>query len=275
MSIPSKLSWPGFSCICPDGVLCSDSPRQLHAIPDFTGSSYLKFSSQSSSFAQSFTLDLWFLSRRNSGVLIHSKQSHPQNRGDFFSLSINERGFVEFSFDLGSGGDNNMTLATRDPMTLNRWHSVRISRVRKVASIQMDEGEIVSGETRGSLSELNLDSFFYVGGFPMVKETPFLKTGLDGSIQRLIVNGEVWDDLIDRAVEVAGVIEYTGHPCYPSNPCRNHGSCLSILNDFQCKCSKRYSGRNCQKNGDLLHDQENKAVSFDGKTFMTLSAKGG
>ena len=186
--------WPGLSCICPSGVLCSDTAVKTFSFSDFSEpSSYLKMSCKYS-FATSFVIELVFMPRKSSqGVLIYSR------KGDLLSLSMTQSGFLEFKFDLGSGGDNNLTLVTKNAVTVGEWHSIRISRIKKEGAIQLDDQEVVSGFTIGPLEQLNLDSHFFVGGHPDSLES------FDGLIQRLVVNGEVWDDLVDRAVEVAGV----------------------------------------------------------------------
>lgn len=69
---------------------------------------------------------------------------------------------------------------------------------------------------QGALSELNLDQPLYIGGLPdgiaaNNKEiAAFSEAGLNGAIQRIVVNGEVWDDLLRKATTVKNVPEYGG-----------------------------------------------------------------
>ena len=268
------IDYTGFVCLCPSGrsgIICSEVGRGNYPVANFSGSSFLRFNTLNN-VAQSFVIEVWFMTRAKTGLVLFNGQKHPQGRGDYFALVINTEGFLEFTFDLGSGGNNSLTLKSSSPVKLNIWHSVRITRVRKRGSIQVDDGMIVSGETQGSLSELNLDQPFFVGGHETVKEISFAKEGLDGAVQRIVVNGDVWDDLLNhRSLEAVGVKEYQGHPCRPENPCFNEGICLPRLNDYECKCSNRFTGKKCHK--PLSREEMHRAVAFDGNTFMSFSTR--
>jgi hypothetical protein len=54
--------------------------------------------------------------------------------------------------------------------------------------------------------------------------------GLNGAIQRIVVNGEVWDNLVQRAIKHRNVPEYGGPPCGYESPCQNNGLCLPQCN---------------------------------------------
>lgn len=258
----TKLSAGGFSCLCHSGSLCSENTRYSHSVADFSGHQFLQYSPLLN-LHESFVIEIWFLARSPNGVLVFHGQKHPQNRGDFFTLYLMDS-HLHFTFDLGLGGNNSLTL--NSSVTLNDWHQARITRIRKTGTLQLDNGPVLEASTTGSLSELNLDEPFFVGGHPDLKSTPIkdLPGGLDGAIQRIVVNGMVWDDLSERSTTA----KYTGPPCGPSNPCLNGGTCIAQLNGFVCKCPSRFAGRTC--NRLLTKEDLERAVSFDGSTLVSV-----
>jgi len=75
--------------------------------------------------------------------------------------------------------------------------------------------------------------------------------GLNGAIQRLIVNGQTWQNLAERAgsAHQRGISHYDGPPCPISpanNPCLNGGICQPMLAAYVCKCPVQYSGHHCE-----------------------------
>lgn len=87
----------------------------------------------------------------------------------------------------------------------------------------------MEAEARGQLSELNVDGPLFVGGvsdWKSVRREAGLASGLNGALQRLVVNGEVWDNLVQRALRLRDVQEFGGPPCQPESPCQNGATCL-------------------------------------------------
>ena len=78
-----------------------------------------------------------------------------------------------------------------------------------------------------------------------------ITTGLSGAIQRIIVNGDVIDDLVVRAKDSRGIKRYLGPPCYdfddPTPKCQNGGICRPYFRSYTCKCQVDYMGRYCEK----------------------------
>jgi hypothetical protein len=75
--------------------------------------------------------------------------------------------------------------------------------------------------------------------------------GLNGAVQRLIVNGHTWQNLAERAnaEHQRGISRYDGPPCPIStdaNPCLNGGVCQPMLAMYVCKCPLKYSGNHCE-----------------------------
>jgi hypothetical protein len=263
-----------FSCLCPpgrSGTLCSDVDRDASArifVPSFHSDSYIQYNTLSN-VAQSFVIEIWFMSRSSDGLILYNGQRRRSDgRGDFFALSIQDSR-PEFRFDLGSGGNNSLLVRSQHPIAMHRWHRIRMTRVRKLATLQLDDQSIEVREAGGSLTELNLDEPLFMGGHELVKEFSWVKQGMDGAVQRLVVNGEIWDDLFLKSIASKNVMEYNGPPCAPENPCANDGLCIPKLNDYVCKCSNRFTGKRCHK--PLSREDMDKAVAFEGNTFMSFT----
>ena len=76
-------------------------------------------------------------------------------------------------------------------------------------------------------------------------------TGLDGALQRLIVNGNAIEDLIDVAKNSRGTTKYVGPPCDVINKsqpkCMNGGICTPFFRSYVCKCTPDFIGPKCEK----------------------------
>lgn len=91
---------------------------------------------------------------------------------------------------------------------------------------------------------------------------------LQGAVQRVIINGEVFEKLMENGVEQQNVVVYRGPPCghmpatHPSSsrsssystngkesssPCQNGGVCQPLLSSFVCKCQTGFLGKRCEK----------------------------
>ena len=47
---------------------------------------------------------------------------------------------------------------------MNAWHSVRVDRLNRDGNMIIDSQGAISGQSQGTLNELNLNQPFYVGG---------------------------------------------------------------------------------------------------------------
>ncbi|XP_075738837.1 agrin isoform X4 [Rhipicephalus microplus] len=260
-----------FSCRCPagrSGRLCEGRA----AVPDFATDGYLELP-RLHNVGQAFSLELWFLTRAPQGLLLYNGGGS-SGRGDFLALRL-EAGRVQFRYDLGSGAANvsgSVLLASPNEVTLNQWHVVRVTRTRREGSLQLDDGPTVHGESSGPLSELNLEQPLFLGGLPpeavMSADAGPRSPGLDGALQRLVLNGDAWADLVARALASERVSEHRGPPCMgggPAGPCLNGGICLPQLAAHSCLCPARFGGALCE----LAFDEaQRRPVEFRGTSFL-------
>ncbi|XP_046437323.1 agrin-like isoform X5 [Daphnia pulex] len=285
-----------FTCKCPPGkkgFLCDQHDGMKHEIlvPEFnivhsptSASSYVSVA-RSFQVSQNLDLEVWFLSRSSDGMLAYSARDE-NGRGDFIWLAL-IGGRVQFRWDLGSGAG---IVTSSERVTLFNWHRVLVSRRGKEASIRLDDGATSEGRSLGPLSELNLDIPLFIGGLrhnlTLPRDVPKLEN-LQGAVQRVIVNGEVFEKLMESEMEQHNVAVYRGPPCghmpathpsssrifaYPtsgkdsSSPCQNGGVCQPLLASFVCKCQSGFLGKRCEKRTDTA--EITRPIKFDGKTFL-------
>lgn len=110
--------------------------------------------------SKAFHIELWFLARRPNGLLLYNGQNSNGN-GDFLSINL-VNGHVQLRYDLGSGVAN---LTSQDKIKSNVWHSVKVTRNGPYGTLQVNNGQVASGLSPGSLSELNLELPLYLGGY--------------------------------------------------------------------------------------------------------------
>ena len=116
--------------------------------------------------------------------------------------------------------------------------------------------------------------FFIRPGLTLPRDVPKL-ANLQGAVQRVIINGEVFDKLmeVDAVLEQQNVGIYRGPPCghmpathsssslgrtsyllagnantgREGSPCHNYGVCQPLLGSFVCKCLPGFLGKRCEK----------------------------
>lgn len=149
------------------------------SVPSFNATSFLRFSS----IGAPPSVALSFNSATAHGLLYHHGDQ-TINR-DFVSISVIEQR-VEFRFDLGSGP----AILMSEPVSLNDWHHVLATRDGRSGMLQVDGGAVVSGQSEGSLSILNVNSDIFVGGvadYDTVSPHAGTEVGLTGCIRDLEV----------------------------------------------------------------------------------------
>ncbi len=151
-------------------------------VPSFNGSSYLEYPVAFSDGSQT-SLQITFNPSSSHGLLLHFGD-HTQQR-DFLSLSlINSR--IQYRYDLGSG----VAILTSPVLSLNTWHTVYVSRDGTSGSLRIDNGEIITGKSPGTLQQLPVFGNIRLGG---VADTSVLSLhvgtdiGFQGCVQTLKV----------------------------------------------------------------------------------------
>ncbi|XP_042215091.1 agrin-like [Homarus americanus] len=260
---------------CPPGTTCQRVPAAttLHCVSelgaeeawpvaDLKGRGYLALP-RLQAVLEGVSLELWFLARAPHGMLLYQAEG-PAHRGDFISLNL-ASGYVQFRLDVGPGVVN---LTSTEVVQEGAWHRVKAWWEGGRASLQVDEHPPVTCPAPGPPHTLTLNTPLYLGGFRLwylVNRESGILVGLDGALQRLLVNGVVYSRLTEAATEQRGVSVYIGPPCHP-NPCANGGLCVPILANFSCRCPVMFVGRLCHKS--LTGVSLDQPIHFDGTTSV-------
>nr|XP_022336606.1 agrin-like isoform X7 [Crassostrea virginica] len=256
----------GFTCHCPEnmeGEFCENEKLEKIMVPQFNGSSLILMPLGDIG-SHSMSLRIWFKSAKPDGVLLLASQ-YPQGFGDYISLNLINRQ-LEFRFNVGTG---TVIIRSTKTIKLNKWHDVLIQKVDRSGTLQIDNNKdwLYTGSSQGILSELNLSgSNLFIGGVDTaVPSDSKIVANFTGVIQRLYINGRLFDNLISSAMSSVGVMEYDGPPCN-INPCLNWGVCVPRMDQADCKCPTKFIGARCEK----MADPKNRdlPVAFDGSTFL-------
>ncbi|KAK3849868.1 hypothetical protein Pcinc_043394, partial [Petrolisthes cinctipes] len=260
---------------CPPGTSCKSDPASttLHCVPesqaeeswpvaDLRGRGYLALA-QVESVLTEVRVEVWFLARSPHGMLLYGAQQ-PAHRGHFLSLNL-AAGYMQFRLRVGPGVVN---LTSSETVGLGSWHRVRAIWGSGRASLQLDDLPPITSIAPGHPHTLALHTPLYLGGFKLwylVNRESGILVGLDGALQRLLVNGVVYPRLTEAATEQRGVTTYLGPPCHP-NPCTNGGLCVPLLANFTCRCTVMFAGKLCHKS--LAGVSLDQPIHFDGFTSV-------
>ncbi|XP_023215950.1 pikachurin-like isoform X1 [Centruroides sculpturatus] len=232
-------------CLCPIGFIGEkcETPVDI-IIPSFNGSSYLQYPGLANTVLSFIEVLIVFKPYVPNGVLFYNGYKM-DGSGDFISINL-VNGFVELRFDLGTGV---AIIRSSEPISMNEWHTVFISRTGRDGILEVDKQAHVEGMSPGAFTQLSLPLNLYVGGVPDFQDTArkaAISTSFNGCIQKLVINSKPLK-LLEEAL--SGVnIGNCEHSCVNS-PCHNGGSCEPKHDFYTCHCLLGYTGINCEKEG--------------------------
>ncbi|XP_076451600.1 agrin-like isoform X2 [Babylonia areolata] len=271
-SSSSSSSTPeGFRCRCTEGregTRCERESMPQLFVPQFTGSSYMEIPLDDGAVSKMMSIEVWFRPLQPNGVLFYATQFQG-GLGDFISLNLVDKR-LQFRFFLGSGVAE---IASKKTLHLDKWHKVMVSRDERQGQMVVNLDPPITGESPGSLTQLNLDQSLYIGGFGSARDVPKdsgITTGFTGAIQRVIINGQTVDNLMSAARKMSNITEYSGPPCNV-NPCMNGGVCIPMLNNAECRCPYNFMGQHCEKRADNVNKDQ--PVKFEGNTFLNYPSE--
>ncbi|XP_070206823.1 agrin-like isoform X2 [Littorina saxatilis] len=256
----------GFQCRCTEGregTRCERESMRLEFVPQFTGSSYMEIPLDDAAIGKMLTIEVWFRPLQPNGVIFWATQFQG-GLGDFISLNL-VRKRLQFKYYLGSGV---AMLQSKRTLHLDKWHKVVVSRDGRDGQMSINSHPAITGQSPGTLTQLNLDPALFVGGFNNRKNIPKdsgIETGFTGAIQRVIINGHTVDNLMKATLTMGNITGYNGPPCN-INPCMNGGVCIPILNSAECRCPYNYMGQHCEKRAE--HVDKDQPVRFEGNTYL-------
>lgn len=155
---------------------------------------------------------------------------------------------VVYRYDLGS---EPAELISTSSIVMDTWHTVTITRSGKLGTLQVDDQDLVTNSSQGTLTGLNLGSYLWLGGHTDhidISAFSGSQNGFTGCISSLEMNG-VLVDLDMDAEGGLGVAECNVSTC-EGNPCLNGGTCTQVGNSFACDCPSSHHGPICANDVD-------------------------
>ncbi|XP_033631597.1 protocadherin Fat 1-like isoform X4 [Asterias rubens] len=268
----------GYSCVCADNSLtCGGGDASLRPM-SFNGNSFVQYD----------LLDISSLSVRVA-VAVHTTEANGvimYGEGDDYSALEVSDGYVQYTFDCGSGPAN-IRLTTKR-VDDGDWHEVSVSHQGNVATVTLDRSSSATGSAAGDKRALNLNKMVFgarvTDGMRVRRET--VSDGFVGCMGDMNVDGvrlersgdgispssigecpsKVLKACSSNPCQHEGTCldygysyvcdcrpgwngnrcEYPFTPCYP-DPCANGGTCYSTGNDFQCDCQEPNTGKTCNE----------------------------
>ncbi|XP_044287275.1 pikachurin [Varanus komodoensis] len=239
----SKADW--YICLCPLGFKgrhCEEAFALI--IPQFNETlksfATVPWPLESQNYLSFMEFEIIFRPDSEDGVLLYSYDTGSK---DFLSIRM-VNSYVEFRFDCGSG---TAVIRSEEPISLNQWHELKVSRTAKNGILQVDQQRPVEGMAEGAFTQIKCNPDMFIGGVPSyddVKKNSGILKPFSGSIQKMVLN----DRTIDLKQDfTSGInLENTVHPCV-NTPCANGGSCLPKKDGYECDCPLGFDGQHCQK----------------------------
>uniref|UniRef100_A0A3B3T6L7 EGF like, fibronectin type III and laminin G domains n=1 Tax=Paramormyrops kingsleyae TaxID=1676925 RepID=A0A3B3T6L7_9TELE len=253
----------GYICLCPlgfRGPLCQES--FLLALPWFN-ETLLSYASapwpQSSRHYLSFMeFEITFRPSVAEGTLLYSED---QGSRDFLSIML-VGGYLEFRFDCGSGA---AAIRSEEPVSLNMWHEVWVSRTARKGILQVDKQQPVEGVAEGPFTQIHCTTPLYVGGVPdygATKRSAGILRPFSGSIQKVFLNDRVVP--LTKGLASGVNVENAVHPC-ADQPCTNGGTCRPRHDAYVCQCLLGFEGSHCQR----AFTKATEVPQFIGRSYLT------
>lgn len=252
-------------CLCPIGRGGENCQHAIDVhIPEFSGHSYLEYDGLGRSSLLFVEIELVVKPTKSNGLILYN--GYTQDRqGDFISLAM-DQGHFEFRFDLGTGP---AILRSPEPVSLNHWHWVKISRTGLEGILEIDDEVVAIGQSQGAFTQLTLMQNLFVGGHRNFDETSKLANvseSFDGCIQKIVINNKPLKLMQDAKFGVN--IESCAHPCV-GQPCLNGGECIPKKDVYTCYCPLGFASTNCE----TKLDSSITSPRFTGESFLMFSQR--
>ena len=214
-------------------------------VPKFHENSFIELTSKHDAYL-TLEIDVAFKPESDQGLIFFQGQETDLS-GDFILLGLKE-GVPEFKFDLGSG---TALIRGPKPLELNVWHTIKIERNRRNATMTINGIQKVHGMISGRFQGLDLIDPFYLGGHPDIQELGY-EEGFQGCISLLKINSKS-QVISPSLVKSTGV---TSCNACQENSCDNGGVCqeANVANGHTCICQPGYSGLTCEREGIACYE---------------------
>ncbi|KAI8127505.1 Pikachurin, partial [Lucilia cuprina] len=245
----------GAVCLCPIGFvgdLCEI--RMDLQVPAFNGSSFLRYAPLGDSALIWLELKVILKPELSDGLILYSG---PKRHGDFIALALSN-GFVEFTFDLGSGP---AVVRSQYPLSIGQWHTIKVSRTARLAVLKIDQMPEVMTISSNGFWHLSLPENLFVGGVNHVDKLPMdlkNKPFFMGCIQRIEINGHSLA-IVSEALGGSN-IGNCPHACV-ARPCGPLAECVPQMESYECRCSAYNAQCNKEAEVSIEELQKNKALA--------------
>eukprot|EP00795_Rhopilema_esculentum_P006768 gene6768-12334_t len=129
----------------------------------FKGDGYLKFPRHILRTIELTSLQFDIRTKGDNGLLFWFGEQNDASNGkspDFLSIGL-KSGFLEVSYELGSGL---AVILTKTPLNDNSWHTVKISRSARNATLFIDGKHMAHTKSRGINTNLDIEAPMFFGG---------------------------------------------------------------------------------------------------------------
>ncbi|XP_072931305.1 basement membrane-specific heparan sulfate proteoglycan core protein [Epargyreus clarus] len=215
--------------------------------PQFDGQGWIALPTLKDAYEQ-FDIEVSFKPTDDNGLILYNSQYRDNSRqnGDYLALQL-VQGVPRFTLDAGNGA---VVINGDRPLTLNTWHTIRLSRTNDKVTMDVDNtGPFVDSSIENKMIELQEP--LYVGGVPNYDELPFqisAASGFIGCVSMLILGRE------EQNIMVSNINKQNVKECDTCTPnlCLNDGVCQEarIEQGFVCHCAAGYAGRTCDRAGE-------------------------
>ncbi|XP_076086554.1 basement membrane-specific heparan sulfate proteoglycan core protein-like isoform X4 [Mytilus galloprovincialis] len=171
---PCSITADGYRCDCPlgyIGVHCEGTTPLGEKIT-VTGDGFLEF--DKSFLTQTENKQIVKVTIRTTepnGLIFYQGQASPaggiSRSKDYVSVGLKD-GFIEYSYDLGSGP---AVIRSLQKVNDGYGHTIEVTRLGRQGTLKIDDKQetVVEGTSQGILQMLNAGSNLYIGGVPSVE----------------------------------------------------------------------------------------------------------
>ncbi|XP_061175117.1 pikachurin-like [Saccostrea echinata] len=252
-----------YVCLCPLGFYGPDCIQSGKVqVPEFKGHSVLQYQGLGRNSLSYTEIEMIIKPTVSEGVMLYNGYTN-NRQGDYISVLMRQ-GYVEFQFDLGTGP---AFIRSSKPLSLKKWHRVKVSRTGLQGVLEVDNQSPVQGLSKGAFTQLTLLQPLFIGGHPNFDITSKylnMSTSFKGCIQKFIINDRPVD-LVEEAAEGYNV-EPCSHPCN-TKPCQNSGLCVPKLGLYGCSCPIGFTDSHCERNLTIF------TAKFRGSGFLSYDDK--
>ncbi|XP_059078305.1 pikachurin-like [Tigriopus californicus] len=189
-----------FSCECPLGWVGINCAKKMDLtgitalIPRFRGNSFLHLNREELAknvLGNTNSINIRLKVTSANGLILWTGGDTFTPASDYLMLGILD-GYLHYRFNLGNG--EGVLIFNETRINDGRWHRIRATRAEQTASLNVDNGHVITGASPGKLRQLNGNGQVYIGGMEDLEHLPLseFRHGLMGCIADITI-GRLFD----------------------------------------------------------------------------------